>query len=134
MAAAHVPYRELARLADRLFAVSGDDEDRLAKGLDNLDPETRHELLTSDLLNAFQVFYYYFREKPEELEEEMMILQPASALKHGVLIREADDAELYFAVEGEEPVIVIADGEEELARFHGMDAYRRGIRYLEGDR
>ena len=51
--------------------------------LDALDTGTRNELLESDLLNAFQVFYYYFRINPDELVKERLELEPASSLHNG---------------------------------------------------
>ena len=57
-------YRDLAKIADRLFMQSNDDEEQLASALDSVDEEIRQDLLASDLLNAYQVFYYHFREVP----------------------------------------------------------------------
>ena len=81
-------YVELAELADRLFEISDDDVARLAELLDTLDEQVRRELLTSDLLNAFQVFFWYFREHPTEIGEERLILQPAGVTPRGILFEE----------------------------------------------
>ncbi len=124
-------YVELARLADRILEISGDDEERLAEVLDTLDPETRHELLVSDLLNAYQVFYYCFREVPDELTKERLMLHPASELADGVLLDEVDIYEVVFSVADRAPVVTITDGEEVLARLTGRHAYRDALCFLD---
>ncbi|HQD24545.1 MAG TPA: hypothetical protein PLU40_05920, partial [Methanoculleus sp.] len=65
-----VDYTELAELADTLFEASDDDDELLAEMLDTLDAETLNALISSDLLNAYQVFYYFFRETPDDLARE----------------------------------------------------------------
>ena len=47
---------------------------------DALDPALRNELLVSDLLNAYQAFYYFFRILPDDLVCERLELEPASSL------------------------------------------------------
>ena len=133
MTASHLPYRELAEFADPLFARSGDDEERLAGELDNIDPDVRRDLLTSDILNAYQVFFYFFREEPEELEKELMILQPASALAGGILLRQVDFLEMHFRVDGDDPVITVTDSGMVLVNYRGRDAYRRGTEFIDGN-
>jgi hypothetical protein len=126
-----IDYVELARLADRLFEISGDDDEQLAKVLDTLDEETRDALLTSDLLNAYQVFYYYFRETPDDLTLERLQLHAASELANGVVIDEMDIYEMVFVVADKAPVVVITDGEKVLARFSGRSAYWDAYRFLD---
>ena len=46
--------------------------------------------MVSDLLNAWQVFYYYFRTVPDELVKERMELEPASSLPRGLKIDEVE--------------------------------------------
>ncbi|RXE56190.1 hypothetical protein ABH15_08555 [Methanoculleus taiwanensis] len=123
-------YYDLAALADNLFAVSDDDEEKLAGLLDELDAGVRRELLSSDLLNAYQVFYYYFRETPDELVQDRLLLHAASDLRRGLLIEEYDIYEVILAVEDDRPVIVVTDGDEETARFSGRSAYRDVMAYL----
>jgi hypothetical protein len=65
-----VPFGELGRIADQILEKGEDQPDVLANELDLLSPALREELLTSDLLNAFQVFYYLFRQEPGDLERE----------------------------------------------------------------
>ncbi|MFY9799660.1 MAG: hypothetical protein WAK10_00245, partial [Methanoregula sp.] len=78
-----VPYPELVARADHLFEECEDDVSCLASRLDSLDSEMRYELLVSDLLNSYQVFYYYFRTFPDELISERLELEPASSLIKG---------------------------------------------------
>jgi hypothetical protein len=125
------PYRELSKLADSLFKASGDNEERLAFRLDSVDPDVRSELLVSDLLNAYQVFYYYFREVPDELERERMLLIPASSLDHGIRINEIDYLKVVFRVENGEPVITVADDEQVLANYRGTNAYQSAKQFID---
>ncbi|MDN7024466.1 hypothetical protein FGU65_06115 [Methanoculleus sp. FWC-SCC1] len=124
-------YYELAALADQLFAISSDDDEKLAGTLDDLDPEVRRELLASDLLNAYQVFFYFFRERPGDLVEDRLLLHAASDLATGVVIDEFDIYEVILSVQDGAPVITVTDGEEELARFTGRSALRDLERFLD---
>jgi hypothetical protein len=126
-----VDYLELAELADRLFEASDDDDELLAKMLDTLDAETRGALFSSDLLNAYQVFYYYFRETPDELTKERLQLHAASDLARGLVIDEVDIYEVIFSMEDAEPVVILTDGENTLARFNGAEAYAKIALYME---
>ncbi|MDI6867398.1 hypothetical protein [Methanoculleus sp.] len=120
-----VDYIELAELADTLFEASDDDDELLAEMLETLDEETLKALISSDLLNAYQVFYYFFRETPEDLARERLQLHAASDLARGIVIEEVDIYEVVFLVENGEPVILMTDGETTLARFTGPEAYER---------
>ena len=91
-----VDYSELADIADRLFEASDDDDEQLADVLDTLDEETRDALLTSDFLNAYQVFYYYFRERSGDMARERLQLSAASDLARGITIDEIDIYEVVF--------------------------------------
>ncbi|WP_292517786.1 hypothetical protein [Methanoculleus sp.] len=124
-------YAELADLADKLFEASGDDDELLAERLDTLDEEARGALLSSDLLNAYQVFYYFFRETPDDLVMERLQLHAASDLVRGIVIDEVDIYEVVFGMVDGEPVVLITDGEETLVRFEGKQAYAGTIRYLD---
>ncbi|MDD3857545.1 MAG: hypothetical protein PHP43_05785 [Methanoculleus sp.] len=126
-----VTYAELAELADSLFEASDDDDELLAKMLDTLDEETRRALLSSDLLNAYQVFYYYFRETPDELTMERLQLHAASDLARGLVIDEVDIYEVFFSMEEGEPVVLLTDGESTFARFSGPEGYAKIARYIE---
>ena len=121
---------ELAELADRVLAISGENLKTLADVLDTLDAEAREELLASDLLNALQAFYYHFREMPTLLGEERLLLHPAAAALDGILFEEEKGLELLFRVEEGGPVIEVTEGEM-VVRFEGSSAYRGARRYLE---
>jgi phytoene dehydrogenase-like protein len=122
---------ELAELADRVLAISGENLKTLAEVLDTLDAEARKELLASDLLNALQSFYYYFREMPSLLGEERLMLQPASEALRGIPFEDEKDLQLLFRAEEEGPVIEVTEAGEPVIRFEGPSAYRGARRYLE---
>jgi hypothetical protein len=126
-----IPFPELAALADRLLEESDEDVERLAKKIGSLDAEMRNELMVSDLLNAWQVFYYYFRTVPDELVKERMELEPASSLTRGLKIDEVEFLELFFIMRDHKPLIVVSDGEKPVATFSGNTAYANGRNYLE---
>lgn len=126
-----LPYPELAALADRLLEESDDDIDLLARGIGSLDADVRNELMVSDLLNAWQVFYYYFRTVPDELVRERMELEPASSLPGGLKIDEVEFLELFFVMKDNKPLIIVSDGVRAVATFSGSSAYVNGTEYLE---
>ena len=126
-----IPFPELAALADRLLEESDEDVERLAKKIGSLDADKRNELMVSDLLNAWQVFYYYFRTVPDELVKERMELEPASSLPRGLKIDEVEFLELFFVMRDHKPLIVVSDGEKPVATFSGNTAYANGRNYLE---
>jgi len=125
------PYRELAKIADSLFKASGDDEERLASHLDTIGTDLRQELFGSDLLNAYQVFYYFFRESPGDLEKERMILAPAPLLVKGMVITEVDYLEIVFSMDSGEPVIAVREEDQVLANFRGKTAYRDAKQFID---
>jgi hypothetical protein len=122
---------ELAELADRILAISGENQKTLAEVLDTLDPEARGELLGSDLLNALQSFFYHFREMPTPLGQERLTLQPAVAALRGIPFEEKNGVELVFRVENGGPVIEATELGRLLVKFEGSSAYRGARRYLE---
>ena len=126
-----IPFLELAALADRLLEESDEDVERLAEKIGSLDADKRNELMVSDLLNAWQVFYYYFRTVPDELVKERMELEPASSLPRGLKIDEVEFLELFFVMRDHKPVIVVSDGEKPVATFSGPHAFSDGMQYLE---
>jgi hypothetical protein len=126
-----VPFPELVALTDRLLEECDDDVERLASKIGSLDADVRNELMVSDLLNAWQVFYYYFRTVPDELVKERMELEPASALPRGLKIDEVEFLELFFVMKDHKPLIVISDGEKAVATFSGGNAFSDGRAYLE---
>ena len=125
-----IPYHTLVAAAEDLLESCEEDVTCLAVKLDRLDGEMRSELLVSDLLNASQVFFYFFRIMAGDLAWERMELEPASVLVKGFHIEECELLELFFLVRGNEPVIVISDGEQTLATFLGKNAYLDGMDYI----
>lgn len=126
-----VPFPELVAIADKLLEESDEDVERLASRLGSLDAATRNELMVSDLLNAWQVFYYYFRTVPDELVKERMELEPASTLPRGLKIDEVEFLELFFVMNDHKPLIIVSDGEKAVATFAGGNAFTDGMAYLE---
>jgi len=126
-----VPYNNLVALADHIFEECEDDVKCLSHRIDTLDPALRNELLVSDLLNAYQVFYYFFRILPDELVCERLELEPASSLIRGIKIDEVELLDLVFSVKNHEPVITVSDGEHPLVTYKGKTAYTEGMKYIE---
>ena len=126
-----ISFSELARIADQILEKAEDDPEILARELDALAPVIRNELLTSDLLNAYQVFFYFFREDPGDLEQDRLTLQPASALMTGVMMSETELFELSFSIDTGDPVFSVTDGDQIVARFRGADSYRKALRFLD---
>ncbi len=124
-----VPYHTLVATADKLLEECEDDVVCLSKKIGSLDAGLRSELLVSDLLNAYQVFYYSFRTFPDDLLKERLELEPASALVHGLKIDEIDLLELFFLIRGDQPVIAVSDGEKIVATFSGRSAYKDALAY-----
>jgi hypothetical protein len=120
------PYQELVAIVDAILDECDDDVPCIAKKLDAVDEASRNELLVSDLLNAYQAFYWFFRTEPDILTLERMDLEPASSLKTGLLIEETDLLEMYFIVHESVPVIVVHDGDKAVATFTGKTAYEQG--------
>lgn len=123
-------YERLAAIADDLLERADEDDTRLARLLDGLAPEVRAELLTSDLLNAYQVYYYYFREDPGELPAERLMLTPASETLRGVFLDEVELFSLVFLCEKGRAEIVVTDGEQEYRRFAGKNARTAAENYV----
>ncbi|MDD1639418.1 MAG: hypothetical protein LUO99_03890 [Methanomicrobiales archaeon] len=123
---------ELAVLADRVLQIAGEDEVRLAEVLDTLDPDDRAALLDSDLLNAFQIFYYHFRTIPDPLAQDRLLLHAAQDAREGILVDGNEDLDVYFLVRDGTPVMEVREADEILASFEGTDAYRRARTYLLG--
>lgn len=126
-----ISYQELSLIANRLFEESCDDEELLASALDRIPEDVRSQLLISDLVNAYQVFYYFFRKRPDEEIAERLMLESGSSLQKGVFVEEVDLLELYFLVENSGPVLNITDGKEILSSFRGKNAYEDALQYLE---
>jgi hypothetical protein len=116
---------DLAVLADRVLQIAGEDASRLAEVLDTLDPDARAALLDSDLLNAFQLFYYHFRTVPDPLAQDRLLLHAAQDARGGILMEGDKDLDVYFLVRDGAPVMEVREADQVLACFDGKDAYRR---------
>ena len=127
---ATLPYSRLVAVADKLLDDADEDIVHLTLGIDALEQPIRDELLISDLLNAYQVFYYFFHIEPDILVQERLDLEPASSLINGLKIEETDLLEMYFGIRNAMPVIVISDGDKVVATFSGKSAYEQGRMFL----
>jgi hypothetical protein len=125
------PADELEATADGIFEECEDDVACIAVRLDGLEGELRWELLDSNLLNAWQVFYYFFRIVPDELVRERLELEPALAARTGVLLEDRDLYEICFFVRERRGFIGVSDGERLLAHFEGPDAYAEARAYVD---
>ena len=125
------PFHELVEIVDGILDACDDDVPCIVRHLGELEPEVRNELFISDLLNAYQVFFYFFRIVPDILILEQLELEPASSLRTGLKIDEVDLLEMHFLMRNSKPVIVIHDGEKAVATFSGGSAFRDGKEYLE---
>jgi hypothetical protein len=125
-AAPRPSFSQLVELVDRMLDDCDEDTECLALRLGHLEPEVRSELFVSDLLNAWQVFYFCFRTEPDLLTRERMELEPASSLSNGLKIEATDLLEMYFAIREAVPIIVIHDGDKIVATFTGKSAYGQG--------
>jgi hypothetical protein len=113
---------ELADFADWALEKSGDDAFRLADVLDGIEISSAQALITSDFLNAYQAWIWFFRSEPDDLARDRMMLEPASELVEGVLIGEVDLFEVVFVIRDGEGMIDVTDGVDILASFRGRDA------------
>jgi hypothetical protein len=127
---AGIPFSRLVAIADNLLEDADDDMASLVHGIEALDQPVRDELLVSDQLNAYQVFYYFFRIEPDMLVQERLDLEPASSLINGLKIEETDLLEMFFGIRDAKPVIVISDGDKMVATFSGKSAYEQGREFL----
>jgi hypothetical protein len=123
------PYKSLVQLVDRLLDDCEEDVECLATRLGGLDDQVRNELLISDLLNAWQVFFYCFRTDPGIFLREKLDLEPASSLVHGLNLGEIDLLELIFLIRDHEAWMVVSDGEKTVASFRGRSAYADALKY-----
>lgn len=126
-----VDYDDLVAIADRLLEQSDEDDRRLARLVGQLESEVRAELLSSDLLNARQVFLYFFLDALPDLEAERLAFSAASELRDGVAFGERDLYTLVFAVGEDGPAIHVTDGENVLASFSGPHAYRDAADWID---
>ena len=116
-------FAELSDLMEKIFTRCNDDPVCIAKELEIIEPDIRREILGSDLLNAWQVFWYYFRAFPGDEAVEFLTFHSAGELNQGVPMGDIDIYTLVFQVTDGDPEIVIADDIQELARFRGASSW-----------
>lgn len=121
----------LSDTIDSIFRRCGDDPSCIAAAIRGLDPDIRHEILSSDLLNAWQVFWYHFATNPGAEAEEFLNFHSAGELAEGVPMGEAGILTLTFSVTDDEPAISISDDIREVARFTGSSAWTDTLRFFD---
>ena len=127
------PADELEATSDAIFEECEDDVACVASRLDGLEDELRWELLDSNLLNAWQVFYYFYRFVPDELVRERLELEPAMAARTGVLLEERGLFEILFFVKSRRGFVGVSDGESLLAHFEGAEAFAEAQAYADAN-
>ncbi|NLV26501.1 MAG: hypothetical protein GXY48_04965 [Methanomicrobiales archaeon] len=128
-----VPFAELSRIVDKILEDCDEDVVCIRIRLNALTPEIRDAILTSDLLNAWQVFYYFFEENPGDEGYEILAFTPASALPKGISIGEYRHCNLVFVVYNLQPIIIVSDDLQELRRFSGKGAYKSALAYMDSE-
>jgi hypothetical protein len=123
-------FSDLSEIAEKIFTDCNDDPACIAHHLRRLDPQTLEEILSSDLLNAWQVFFYYFGEIPGDEAVEFLIFHPAGELIRGVPMGDIAIFTLTFIVRNNIPVIVISDDIQEVARYSGKDAWQKTTAFI----
>jgi len=128
-----VPFHELVAIVDDILDACDDEVPCIVQRLEALDEPVRADLLTSDLLNAYQVFYYFFRLDPGDLIRELLELNPASSLRGGLVIDETDLLEIHFGIRDSKPVVLVSDGDKVVATFSGRSAYGQAREFVTSD-
>ncbi len=123
-------YSALSDIADTIFSHCNDDPSCIAGEIQKLEPEIRNSLLSSDLLNAWQVFWYYFKEYPGDDAVEFLNFHSAGELARGVPMGDIGIFTLTFQVIDGEPEIGLSDDLQEVARFRGAAAWAETQGYI----
>ncbi|HWQ63221.1 MAG TPA: hypothetical protein VN429_02310 [Methanospirillum sp.] len=126
-------YADLADLVEGILDRCDDDPACIAVALNTLEPGTRNDILSSDLLNAWQVFWYYFQAYPGDEQVEFLVFHSAGELSRGVPMGVAGIFRLTFIVKAGEPCILIEDDIIEIARFKGLSSWSDAQKYLENE-
>ena len=126
-----IPFAVLSDIVDRILEDCDEDVVCTRMHLLNLEPAVRDAVIISDLLNAWQVFYYYFTEQPFVDAYEILAFTPASVLPYGIAIGEYRACTLTFMVKNGRPFIIVSDDLQEISRFSGPHAYREAILFIE---
>lgn len=126
-------YAYLSDIVEVILSRCNDDSACIARELEGIEPQTRYEILSSDLLNAWQVFWYFFRDDPGEDAVEYLMFHPAGELGRGVPMGEFGLYILEFTLSGGEPEIRITDDIQEVTRFRGANAWQDARQFLSGE-
>jgi len=124
-------YAKLAAQVEGILDLCNDDPACIAKALNSLEPDTRNEILSSDLLNAWQVFWFYYGEYPGDEAVEFLVFHPAGELSKGVPMGDMGIFRLTFIVKGGNPGILIEDDVTEVAWFTGPSSWKETREFLE---
>lgn len=133
MISGSIPYTELAQIVEKILDDCDEDVVCTRMRLSGLNPEILDAVITSDLLNAWQVFYYYFQQDPGEDAREILMFTPASELESGVNIGEYRQCSMAFQIKNSRPWIIVSDDIQELIRYSGNKAYTDAIRFIDAD-
>ncbi len=128
-----IPYTELSLIVEKILEDCDEDVVCTRMRLSGLDPEILEAVIVSDLLNAWQVFYYFFQQEPGEVAQEILMFTPASELESGVSIGEYRQFSMVFQVKNNRPWIIVSDDIQELNRYSGNKAYTDAIRFIDAD-
>ncbi len=126
-------YADLADLVEGILDRCDDDPACIAAELNTLEPETRSDILSSDLLNAWQVFWYFFESYPGNEHVEYLVFHSAGELARGVPMGDAGIFTLTFFVKSGQPGIIIEDDMAEVARFSGLSSWSDTKKFLENE-
>ena len=124
-------YNTLSDIADAIFRRCSDDPSCIAAEIHKLEPDIRRSLLSSDLLNAWQVFWYYFEDYPGDDAVEFLTFHSAGDLTKGVPMGDIDLFTLIFQINDGEPEIGLSDDLQEIARFRGAAAWAETKEYID---
>jgi hypothetical protein len=128
-----IPFSVLSGIVYQILEDCDEDVVCTRMRLTGLEPRFRDAILTSDLLNAWQVFFYFFQEYPNDEAREILSFTPASSLAEGVSIGEYRDCLLTFVMDNARPTIIISDDLQEMRRFSGAQAYRQAINFIDSE-
>ncbi|WP_373840181.1 hypothetical protein [Methanospirillum sp.] len=126
-----IPFAMQSDLVDKILEDCDEDVVCTRMRLLNLEPAMRDAIIVSDLLNAWQVFYYFFTEQPFDDAYEILAFTPASALLQGTVIGEYRACTLTFMVKNGRPFIIVSDDLQEIRRFSGPKAYKEAILFID---
>lgn len=126
-----LPFSVLSGIVDQILEDCDEDVVCTRMRLSGLEPSVRDAILISDLLNAWQVFFFFFKKYPSDEAKEILAFTPASVLPQGVIIGEYRECVLTFVVDHAKPAIIVSDDLQEIKRFSGAGAYAEAIWFID---